>query len=102
MKGLILFVAVAFGAFASNAVFAQEPPPQSEMELTISSAVSPEINISNAIATTVTESCCNCKRQTLVGASQLAVKRVVARSRCAVKTLWSKRPQLLHRCKCCR
>jgi hypothetical protein len=37
----------------------------------------------------------------LVGMSQQAVRKTVARGRCVAKTLWSKRPHLLHRCRCC-
>lgn len=116
MKGFVLCVAVIFGVLTSSAVFAQEVPPQLELTTVDNSIISPEFVVdssssvqSDAVSTTSSCGSSCCKQQTLVGASKQLVsasrhvaQKVVARSRCVTKTLWSKRPHLMRRCKCCR
>jgi len=98
MKGFVLFVAVVLGVLVSNVTIGQKATTQ-PTPVVIDGSVSPAPSVT-APAIATTESCC-CKQQTLVGMSQQAVRKTVARGRCVAKTLWSKRPHLLHRCRCC-
>lgn len=104
MKGFVLFVAVVLGILVSNVTFGQQAAIQ-PTPVVIDGSVSPAPSTPSApsvTAPTITtaESCC-CKQQTLVGMSQQAVRKTVARGRCMAKNLWSKRQHLLHRCRCC-
>lgn len=97
MKGFVLCVAVALGIFVSNFVVAQEsqvveaPPAQTVIDG----------SVVESIETTVATAAQCCCKPTLVGMSQHAVRQAVCRGRQTVRTLWSKRPQLLRRCRCC-
>lgn len=100
MKGFVLFVAVVLGVLVSNVTIGQESSQPTPVVIDGSVSPAPSAPSVTAPAIATTESCC-CKQQTLLGMSQQAVRKTVARGRCVAKTLWSKRPHLLHRCRCC-